>query len=108
MADLAIAGAATVALDAITFSRSRAPGTGALQSPEAVEQAAEEFEAQFIGIMLNQMFANVKVDGLFGGGEGEEMFRSLLVDQYGEMIAEQGGLGLADQVKSELLRLQEG
>ena len=31
-------------------------------------------------------------DGPFGGGQGEEMFRSLMIDEYGKQIEAQGGL----------------
>ena len=42
-----------------------------------------------------------------GGGPGEEIFRSLMLDQYGRRIAADGGFGLADSVKRQLLSLQE-
>jgi len=35
------------------------------------------------------------------------MFRSLLVDQYGTQIARSGGIGIADTIYSEILKLQE-
>jgi Rod binding domain-containing protein len=80
---------------------------GGARSAAEAEKAAKEFEAVFIGQMLSAMFAGVKTDGPFGGGSGEMMFRSLMIDHYAKSIAGQGGLGLADQVKREILRLQE-
>jgi len=80
---------------------------GAAKSTAAAEKAAQEFEAVFIGQMLSAMFAGVKTDGPFGGGSGEEIFRSLMIEEYAKTIAGQGGFGLADQVKREILRLQE-
>jgi Rod binding domain-containing protein len=71
------------------------------------EQAAEEFEAVFIGEMLKPMFNMIEVDENFGGGKGEEIFRDLMVQEYGKMIARQGGIGIASQIKAELLRAQE-
>ena len=35
------------------------------------------------------------------------MFRSLLIEQYGQEIAAGGGIGLADDVARELISLQE-
>ena len=32
------------------------------------------------------MFSGIKTDGLFGGGQGEEMFRSMMIDQYGKQL----------------------
>lgn len=69
--------------------------------------AAQDFEAQFISTMTQSMFAGLKTDGPFGGGQGEDMFRSLLVDQYGTQIAKSGGVGIADTIYSEILKLQE-
>jgi len=82
------------------------PPTGA-DTQDGARQAASEFEAVFLSVMLNQMFAGVKTDGPFGGGQGEEMFRSLLIEQYGQEIAAGGGIGLADDVARELISLQE-
>ena len=39
----------------------------------------------------------------FGGGAGEEAFASLLTDEYARLLAERGGIGLAEQV-FELLK----
>jgi peptidoglycan hydrolase FlgJ len=81
--------------------------TGAAKNAAAADKAAKEFEAVFIGQMVSTMFEGVKSDGPFGGGYGETVFRSLMIEQYSKTIAEQGGFGLADQVKREILRLQE-
>ena len=35
------------------------------------------------------------------------MFRSLMINEYGKSIAAQGGFGLADQMKAQLLKHQE-
>lgn len=79
----------------------------ASRNPNKIEEAAKEFESVFISQMLSHMFSGVEVDPLFGGGHAEEMYRSLLVDEYGKVISQAGGIGLADHVKQELLSLQE-
>ena len=48
------------------------------------DKAAKEFESVFISQFLGSMFSGISTDGPTGGGEGEEMFRSLMVDQYGK------------------------
>ena len=73
---------------------------------EAARTAAEEFEAVFVSQMLEHMFTGIRTDGPFGGGRGEEMFRSLMLTEYGQMISRSGGVGIADQVMAEILRLQ--
>jgi Rod binding domain-containing protein len=81
-----------------------------LQGPladEQVRRAAEEFEAVFISQMLAPMFEGLETDELFGGGPGEDIYRSILVEEYGKAIARSGGIGIADAVQREILRLQE-
>ena len=70
-------------------------------------EAAESFEAFFIAQMLADMFAGVDTDPLFGGGPGETVFRSLMIDEYGKSLAGAGGVGIADSVLREIVRLQE-
>ena len=70
--------------------------------------AAKEYESIFISQFLGSMFSGIKTDGITGGGQGEEMFRSLMVNEYGKAIQQRGGFGLAAQMKTELLKHQEG
>lgn len=75
--------------------------------PEAARRAAEDFEAVFLSQMLAPMFATIKTDALMGGGPAEDIYRSLLVEEYGKAISRAGGIGIADQVQREILALQE-
>ena len=63
----------------------------------AARKAAETFEASFLAEMLKYTGLNAMPDG-FGGGAGEEAFSSLLTDQYARLLAERGGIGLAERV----------
>lgn len=74
---------------------------------QAVREAATQFEALYLTEMFTHMFSGVEVDENFGGGKGEEIFRSLLIEQYSEMAAKSGQVGLADQLEKEMLRMQE-
>lgn len=74
---------------------------------EAIQEAAVEFEAVFATQMLEPMFEELSTDGLFGGGHAEGIFRSLMVQEFGNLIAQRGGLGIAETVSAELLRIQE-
>lgn len=71
------------------------------------KKAAQDFEGVFVSQMLGQMFSGISTDSMFGGGQGEEMFRSLMLDEYGKQIAAQGGIGIASNVTAELLKHQE-
>jgi flagellar protein FlgJ len=70
------------------------------------KDAAEKFEAQVLSVMLQQMFAGLPTDGPFGGGEGEQMFRSVMTEVMGKEMAKTGGIGIADTVQREILKLQ--
>jgi Rod binding domain-containing protein len=70
------------------------------------KDAAQKFEGQFLSIMLQQMFQGVPTDGPFGGGFGEEMFRSMMTDAMGKEMVKTGGIGLADTVQREILKMQ--
>jgi flagellar protein FlgJ len=79
-------------------------------SPDVVrkaEQKAKEFEALTIGQLLQPMFEGIQPDALFGGGHAEAHFRSFLLQEYGKLFSDQGGIGLAAPVKENLLRTME-
>ena len=85
---------------------------GASESADARRQAqahraAEEFEAMFLSQMLAPIFENLQSDGPFGGGPGERIYRSLMVQEYGKALAANGGVGIAEAVQREILKLQE-
>ena len=73
----------------------------------AAKNASQTFEGVFLSQFLGEMFDGISTDGPFGGGQGEQMFRSLMLDEYGKQIAAQGGIGLAASVTRELLKTQE-
>lgn len=68
--------------------------------------AAEDFEAMFLNTMFQQMFTGIDGDGPFGGSGALKVWRSFLTDQYAKTFAKSGGIGIASDVYSELLRLQ--
>ncbi|MBO42974.1 MAG: chemotactic signal-response protein chel [Rhodospirillaceae bacterium] len=72
-----------------------------------VRKAAEDVEAFFISMVYETMFSGIKADGLFGGGQGEKIFRSMMIQEYGKATAKAGGFGIANSVQREILQLQE-
>ena len=72
-----------------------------------MRRAAEEFEAIFLAQMMAPMFEGLDTDGLGGGGMGEEIFRPMLIERYAEALSQAGGVGIADSIVRELMRLQE-
>ena len=81
----------------------------ALQSgrPHDARRAAQEFESVFINQLLESLSAGEKTDGPFGGGASEGIYRSMMNDSVAKSIAQRGGLGLADSVYQQILKLQE-
>jgi flagellar protein FlgJ len=77
------------------------------KNADQVDKVSKDFEAVFINEIMGAMFEGVKTDGPFGGGPGEGIFRSMMIEHYSKTIAGQGGFGLAAAVKRELLRAQE-
>jgi len=73
---------------------------------EQIAKAAKDFEAAFIAQMLAPMFEGLEVNAPFGGGSGEAAFKSFLMDAVGKQMAGAGGLGLADEITREMLKLQ--
>ncbi len=99
----------TPLLDTATIATKSAP----VQTPHATadaakaRKAAQDFESVFLSQYLGAMFEGISTDPPFGGGQGEAMFRSMMIDEYAKSISSQGGIGLADSVTKELLTLQE-
>ncbi len=76
-------------------------------SQSMTRESAEEFEAVFLNTMLQSMFTGLEEGGTWGNNEGSETWRGLLVEEYSKSIAASGGIGIADAVQSELIKLQE-
>lgn len=78
-------------------------------STEKARETGKNFESMFVTQMLNHMFTDLDSEnGWFGGGQAEAMFRPMLMDEYGKMIANHGkGIGIADSVTRVLLSQQE-
>lgn len=99
--------ALTTPLPALTAPAASAPAVRPTGDEAAAARTAQEFEATFLSQMLSHMWTDIPTDGMFGGGTGEEIFRSLLINEYGKIISENGGIGVAEEVKRLMLRLQE-
>ena len=70
-------------------------------------KAAEDFAAFFFSQSLESVFGSMSSDKMFGGGSGEDVFKSLLTQEYGKAMARSSGAGITDTVQREILHLQE-
>jgi Rod binding domain-containing protein len=98
---LNVQGAAMLAQSA----QAKAPAPTA--NAQVAAKVSKEFESVFISQFVGSMFDGISTDGPTGGGQGEEMFRSLMVNEYGKSIEQRGGFGLAAAVQRQLLKHQE-
>jgi flagellar protein FlgJ len=57
--------------------------------------------------MVEQMFGESIGSDAFGSEDTDEVYKGLMVQEYGKMITQSGGIGIADYVKRELLKQQE-
>lgn len=75
---------------------------------EKIRAAATEFEAMFIGEMLNHMFEGIETDPMFGGGSGEKMWQGMMVQEYGKIMARgTNNIGLSDHIQKAMIELQQ-
>jgi Rod binding domain-containing protein len=81
-------------------------GAGQKAADPKTAAAAKDFEAVYLSEMFSHMFEGLNVDPMFGGGTGEKMFRSMMVQQYGKIAAQGKGIGIADQLQKMMIQMQ--
>jgi Rod binding domain-containing protein len=91
---------------AVAQAQTSAPSLARMGAGGNVDKAAQDFEAMFISQMLEPMFETIGTDPTFGGGHGEEIMRSFLVQEYGKIAAKGSHFGIAAMVKGEMIRAQ--
>jgi Rod binding domain-containing protein len=84
-----------------------APGATGTVDQAGAAKVAQDFEAFFLAQAMDSMFAGIESDKLFGGGQGENVYKSLLSQEYAKVAAKSGGVGIADAVQREIIRMQE-
>jgi flagellar protein FlgJ len=94
------------------------PSAALLRPPPAAPQpsaiatdrmraTAEAFEASFLSQMLKPMFEGLSTEAPFGGGEAEGTWRGFLIDAMARQTVRGGGIGLADQVVAQMIKMQD-
>ncbi|MEO5335831.1 MAG: rod-binding protein [Magnetospirillum sp. WYHS-4] len=104
MADMNFAAEARNALDR---SRQGAPSVAQKMTLEKARKTAQDFETFFLAESLKPMFENLDAEEPFGGGHAEQMWKSMQVDEYAKAISKRGGVGIADAVLEQMVRMQE-
>lgn len=98
-ADMSVAAA-----DDARLAKAQAAGNKKQHDRAELRKVAEEFESLFLGIVLKSMRQTVQESGLLDGGNAEDIYRSMLDDEYAKMMAAQRHTGIADNIEEFLLR----
>ena len=84
-----------------------AAGPGKPAGIDALRGVAQEFEAVFLAQVLS------RINQGFGGGPGADeaaeqgIFHDMFNDEVAKLISRSGGVGVADAVLKEMLKVQE-
>jgi flagellar protein FlgJ len=70
-----------------------------------LKKACCDFEALFVGYMLQKMRQSVPQNQMFSGGRGEEIFRDLQDAAIAQNISAENGIGLSRMLYAELTKL---
>lgn len=113
--DTPLTGFSAAQLRALEEDRAAAKARNAAGSGdvERINKTAEDFEAVFLAQMMKTMFNDLNL--LAGAGADEktkdsaanEVYKSMMADQYGRIMARNGGIGLAEDLARAMLELQE-
>jgi flagellar protein FlgJ len=69
----------------------------------AIKKLSDEFEAIFLEIVLKSMRETVDKSKLTDGGNGEQIFQSMLDSEYAKNLANQRTSGLAESIEKHLI-----
>ena len=70
-------------------------------------KTATEFESMFLESSLDRLTQSEGTDGPLGeNGTGGGVYRSMLTKEYAGQIVKSGGVGIADSVFREIMKLQ--
>jgi len=71
-----------------------------------LREVAEEFEAVFLAQVLQTMSVGLGGPGPLGDSDNEA-WAGMLQEEYGRLISKSGGIGVADALLREMLKMQE-
>ncbi len=88
------------------LQRASVSGAGLTEKQrQQAKKVSQDFEALFVGMMMKSMRETVGKDKLTGGGHGEEVYRSMLDQEYANAAVKKGGgLGIAKLIEKDIIR----
>jgi flagellar protein FlgJ len=77
-------------------------------SKAQTRKTAEDFETMFLEQSLDRLTQETGEEGPLGNnGEGGGIYKSMLSKEYAKSVSKTGGVGIADQVYAQMLKMQE-
>ncbi|WP_051585837.1 rod-binding protein [Caldanaerobius polysaccharolyticus] len=83
------------------YSSGVAKGSKA-QEDEKLKELCKDFEAIMVSMMIKSMRSSVPEDGLIPDTFGEDVFRSMLDDQYAALMVQRQDFGIAQKLYDQL------
>jgi Rod binding domain-containing protein len=80
-----------------SFSASVSGGAAQAGPKHPTPEAFKKFEAMVLQTFLQSMLPK-DAEAVYGGGMAGDMWKSFLAQQLGEVMAERGGIGIADRI----------
>ena len=75
------------------------------EQAKKLKESADEFESIFVNLMLKSMRDSVDKSEMIDGGNGEDIFRSMLDGEYAKSMAGERKTGIADAIEREMKSL---
>lgn len=66
------------------------------------EKAAHDFESLFVAQMLEPMFGDSVGTDAFGDDQSADVYKGLMVQEYGKIMAQGNGIGIAQYILGRL------
>ena len=82
-------------------ARKTAGGDGPADDAE-LQAASRQFESLLLNSMIREMRSTIPESGLFPNSMAEDIFTSMLDEQYGDLMANGGGIGLARLIVEQM------
>lgn len=65
---------------------------------------AKDLEAVLISTMVDPMFPKGNESSLYGGGHGSDIYRMMMIEEYGKILSNAGGIGVAKGIAKQLTK----
>ncbi len=91
----------------VTAAGGPATAPGKPANLEALRDVAQQFEAVFLAQVLSRINQGSSSDQTAGEGGEQTLFHDMFNDEVAKLISRSGGVGVADAVLKEMLKVQE-